>query len=249
MLAQMAKTILPAPTYRRLRAWHNRPAGVRWGSLRRLNPVSRVFGYDRGTPIDRYYIDQFLNEHRQDIRGRVLEIAEPIYTRRFGDDRVTQADVLHTQPGDPQATLVGDLTTGQGIPRDAFDCIILTQTLGFIFDVPQALRGVAQALKPGGVALATCAGISQISRYDMDRWGDFWRFTSRAAERLFTQAFAPGLPGQVQVQTYGNVLAATAFLQGLACHELTPTELNTRDRDYELLLGIRAVRATGDVHD
>jgi hypothetical protein len=36
-----------------------------------LEPISRAFGYDRGTPIDRYYLDRFLDEHNGDIRGRV----------------------------------------------------------------------------------------------------------------------------------------------------------------------------------
>ncbi len=239
MLKQVAKTVLPAPAYRRLRAWHQRPPAVRWGSLRRLTPVSRTFGFDRGLPIDRCYMERFLVSHRRDIRGRVLEIAEPVYTRKFGDERVTQADVLHTSAGDPQATLIGDLVSGDGIPTEAFDCIILTQTLGFIYEVRQALHHLAAALKPGGVLLATCAGISQISRFDMDRWGDYWRFTSLSLGRFFAEAFAPG---HVEVKAYGNVLTATAFLQGLASNELKPEEFDAQDRDYELLLGVRAVR-------
>src|SRR6202035_2497766 len=51
------------------------PVGwVRFGSLRRLQPVSRKFGYDRGTPISRYYIETFLKARKNDIRGRVVEI-------------------------------------------------------------------------------------------------------------------------------------------------------------------------------
>jgi SAM-dependent methyltransferase len=190
---------------------------IRWGNLRRLNPISRVFGFDRGQPIDRYYIETFLQRHRADIYGRVLEIGDPGYTRKFGGDRVTHSDVLHAIPGNPQATLVGDLATGEGIPKGTFDCLILTQTLLFIYDVSEAIANCYAVLKPGGVLLATFPGISHISRYDMDRWGDYWRFTTLSAKRLFGEVFSPE---NVAVQSYGNVLTAIAFLHGLAAEEL-----------------------------
>src|SRR6185503_1474005 len=58
-----------------------------WGDLRRLRPVSRTFGYDRGLPVDRYYIESFLERNRRDIDGRTLEIGDDEYTRRFGGER------------------------------------------------------------------------------------------------------------------------------------------------------------------
>jgi hypothetical protein len=84
---------------------------------------------------------------------------------------VSCSEVLHAVRDNPQATLVGDLATGQGIPVEAFDCMILTQTFPFIYDVQGAITNTYTALKLGGVLLATLPGISQISRYDMDRWG------------------------------------------------------------------------------
>ncbi|HSC25950.1 MAG TPA: hypothetical protein VLD67_01675, partial [Vicinamibacterales bacterium] len=48
-----------------LRAWlsHHGIDALDWGDLRRSNPVSRNWGYDRGTPIDRHYIHEFLASH------------------------------------------------------------------------------------------------------------------------------------------------------------------------------------------
>ena len=147
----------------------------------RTTPRSRVFGIDRGLPIDRYYIEKFLHANRDLIRGRVLEIGDSGYTRKFGRD-VERADVLSVVD-DPQATIVGDLATGENIPHGVYDCILLVQTLQMIYDVKAAVRHAVDALKPGGVLLATGSGISQISRYDMDRWGEYWRFTDRASHR------------------------------------------------------------------
>ncbi len=219
-----------------------RGGSVDWGSLRRTEPVSRQFGFDRGTPIDRYYIEQFLAERSDDIRGAVLEIGDATYTRRFGGRRVTRSDVLHATADNRHATLIGDLASGRGIPESTYDCIILTQTLLCIYDVQAAVTHACHALKAGGVVLATVPGISQISRYDMDRWGDFWRFTSRSAQRLFADVFGPE---NVQVASHGNVLAAMAFLQGLSAQELTHEELDERDADFEVTIAIRAARGQG----
>jgi hypothetical protein len=212
---------------------------VRLGSLRRLQPISRVFGLDRGQPIGRYYIEHFLQRHSDDICGRVLELGDPDYTRKFGADRVVRSDVLHSVPGNPKATLVGDLITGRGIPEDAFDCVIMTQTLLCIYDMQAAVTTTHGALKPGGVLLATFPGISQISRYDMDRWGDYWRLTDLSARQVFGDVFGQE---NVSVQTHGNVLVACAFLQGLAAEELKRQELDYHDPDYQVLITVRAVK-------
>lgn len=222
----------------RLTRWP--PVGrVRFGSLRRLKPISDQWGMDRGRPVDRYYIERFLADHSPDIKGRVLEIGGNGYTVRFGGDQVTQSDVLHVAEDRPQVTIIGDLTDAGHIASDSFDCIILTQTLQAIYDVRAVICTVHRILKPGGVVLITVPGISQISRYDMDRWGYYWSFTSASMRCLLQEAFPPA---NVQVAAHGNVLASIAFLHGLAQSELKQEELDYVDPDYQLLLTARAVK-------
>ena len=212
---------------------------VRFGDLRRVEPLTRSFGFERGQPVDRYYIERFLERHAADVRGRVLEIGEDIYTRRFGRDRVHVADVLDLKADNPRATFVADLTRAEQVPSEAFDCVIFTQTLQFIYDAPAAIRTLHRILKPGGVLLGTFPAVSQICRYDMERWGDYWRFTTASIRRLLGDAFGPE---RVTVGSYGNVLAAASFLYGLAAEDLRPRELDAHDPDYELLIVGRAVR-------
>ena len=50
--------------------------------------------------------------------------------------------------------------------------------------------------------------------------------------------------GQVTVEAHGNVLAATAFLQGLACIEVSAAKLDVRDEAYPVIVAARAARAT-----
>lgn len=243
-LRHRIRDALPEPLRRRVRRWTRRPpvGRVRFGNLRRLTPLCPRWGFGRGRPVDRYYIERFLESHRADIRGRVLEVGSDAYTRTFGGERVERRDVLHVAENGPGVTIIGDLAGGAGIPSDTFDCVILTQTLQCIFDAAAAARTVHRALRPGGVALVTVPGISKISRYDMDRWGYYWSFTTRSARRLFEDAF-PG--GEVSVAAHGNVLAAAAFLYGLAAEDLRPAELDHADPDYELLITVRARKASG----
>ena len=223
---------------RRLAQWPP-VGGVRLGSLKRTRPISRNYGWERGTPVDRFYIERFLSAHAADVRGRVLEIGDDEYTRRYGGSQVTESDVLHASPGNPQATLVADLADAPEIPDAGFDCVICTQTLLLIYDLKAAVATLHRILAPGGVALVTVPGVSRICREEADEWGDFWRFTSDSARRLFTDEF--GADG-VDVQPYGNVLAATAMLHGLAAEEVKPERLDDRDRDFEVLIGVSARR-------
>ncbi len=215
------------------------PAGfVAMGDLRRVTPLSPHFGYDRGRPLDRYYIEGFLARHAGDIRGRVLEIGDNDYTIQFGGARVTQSDVLHIHEGNPIATIIGDLTDAPHIESDGFDCIVLTQTLHMIYDLKSAIATLHRILKPGGVLLVTVPGISQI---DHGEWSGtwLWSFTSRVIERLLGERFDSA---RMKVESHGNVLSSTAFLHGLAGSELTCKELNFNDPDFELLIAVRAVK-------
>lgn len=247
-----AKRILPFPVRQWLRTQQRRlttwpPIGlVRFGNLRRLTPISRNWGFDRGRgpgrgqPIDRYYIEKFLARHSSEIRGRVLEFGDDHFTLKFGGSRVTKIDVLHYVEDNPKATIVADITCADQIPSDIFDCVICTQTLQVIYDTRAAMHHLHRILKPGGVLLVTTHGISKIAcRYGIDLWGEYWRFTGDSARRIFQEVFEPG---QVTVEVHGNVLSAIAFLHGLASDELKPHELDYCDPDYEVLITLRAVK-------
>lgn len=211
-------------------------APVDWKNLRTTKPISNVFGFDRGTPIDRYYIEKFLNAHRSAIQGRVLEIAENTYTMKFGQPGLT-SEILSYSSDHRAATIVGDLTKPEALPSDVVDCFICTQTFNFIYDFKRAIGGAHQLLKPGGTLLVTLAGLSQISQYDMERWGDYWRFTTKSAEMVFGEIFGKE---NVQVKSFGNVLASVSFLHGLSQEELTPQELDVNDPNYQIVITVVA---------
>jgi SAM-dependent methyltransferase len=235
---------VPARVRRRLRPI--RRAYVDWrrqrsldlGDLRRVTPVDTNWGFERGTPVDRVYVEQFIGMHAADIRGHVLEIAAADYASKHpsGVDRV---DVLMAKDGNPEATIVADLADAPTIASDTFDCAIVTQTFQFVYDVRGALSTLHRILTPGGVLLATMPGLTKISPIEDEEWGEWWHYTGRSALRLGEEAFGEG---NVVVETYGNVLTASAFLYGLAASDLRPEELAAHDPLFEVVVALRAVK-------
>ena len=235
MFRHVARLVIPAS----LRKWWRRGPAVDMGDLRLLEPPSRRFGEDRGQPICRWYIERFLDENRALVRGRVLEVAERTYTNRFADDRVSESTILHASPDNAEATIVGDLATGQGIPGDRFDTAILTQVLNCVFDVQGAARTVYRLLAVGGTALVTVPAIAPVSRYDVERWGEYWRFSEQSVRRLFEPLFGAG---NVQVASHGNHAVAHAYVAGMAAGELREDELLANDPDYPIVITAIATR-------
>lgn len=236
------KTVLPPRT----RSWLRRQP-LRFqtfllgdaGLYRRTTPFDKNWGGGRGQIIDRYYIERFLEENANDVRGHVLDFFDDAYARQFGGVNVTKVDVLHLTPENPRATIIADLSDGSKIPSDTFDCIICTQVILFVFDLPAAIKTLYRILKPGGVVLITSPGIQKISRGDMEMSGEYWRFTTLSLRRLFEEEFPCGC---VQVKASGNVLAATAFLCGLAVEDLRRNDLDYHDPNFPVSIGLRAVK-------
>jgi SAM-dependent methyltransferase len=223
---------------RRLRQRLRRFSRPAWLGIRhRTTPLSDEWGFDRGTPIDRYYIERFLEEHQRDIHGRVLELKDSGYTDMYGVG-VERRDVLDINPGNRQATIIADLTAADAIVADQFDCFVLTQTLQFIYNIRAAVQHAHRVLRPGGVLLATVPAVSRIApRYGLKT--DYWRFTTASCLALFGEVFGAE---QVIVRSYGNVLAGIAFLTGMAYEELSRSELETHDAYFPLIIAVRAVK-------
>ncbi len=218
-----------------LKRTFTKPEGL---TMSAVGPVSRFFGEDRGTPIDRYYIEMFLSQNAGAVKGSLLEIAQDRYMSAYGSNVVSK-DVLHPVEGAEGATLIADLTKPHTLPDSKFDCFICTQTIQLIYKYIDAVHGAYKLLKPGGAILATLPGITQVSRFDMDRWGDCWRFTQLSAALSFEEVFGKE---NVEVKTYGNCFAAVSLLRGLSVEEVDADDLETGDQDYPVIIGVKAIK-------
>ena len=196
---------------------------------------------DRGQPIDRYYIEQFLEKNSNCIQGRALEMGDAFYINKFGGEQINQIDVMHVVEDNPEATIIADLTQADHVPSNTFDCIIFTQSIQMIYDLKTALRTLHRILKPGGTLLLTSAGISKVARrLGKDDWGEYWHLTTQSAAALIEETF-PAC--SYEVSSYGNVLATISYLHGLAKEELPKDKLDHLDPDFEVIVTVKVVKS------
>lgn len=205
-----------------------------------LRPCSTDFGYDRGGPIDRYYIENFLKAENDYIKGRILEIGDNEYTLKYGGDKVEQSDILHVNESNEKATFIGDLSNASHIPDNIFDCIVLTQTLHLIYDFKNALKTCNRILKPGGALLLTAPGITPI---DHGPWNDtwYWSFTDKSLSKIVAEEFPLGV---IEARTFGNVYIASQFLYGKGLPEVTTKELDYHDPFFQVIITIKAIKGS-----
>lgn len=220
---------------KKLRRLHGR-AAMNVGRAASASPLSIYWGFDRGTPIDRYYIERFLSDHSDDMKGVVLEVASADYSKRFGGERITRQEVLDLDQQNPQATIVGDICDSATLPSNTFDCVVLSQTLQLIYDLRGAVAQIRRSLRPGGCALITACGITSIRQHGECPW--HWSFTEDSMRALLSESFDPG---RIEVRTFGNLFAATAFLHGAGVEEVPKRKLDLFDPAFPVIIAARAV--------
>jgi SAM-dependent methyltransferase len=201
------------------------------------DPLSRIYGYDRGNPIDRYYIEKFMEENSKYVKGACMEITDNDYTVKYGGKNVITSDAFDIDTNNPHATIYGDLRNAPNVKDNTYDCIIVTQTLVMIDDYEAAIRECHRMLKPGGVMLCTMPCFCRVGRENAQQ---YWRFTSASSKYIFGKIFGAE---NIDVKTWGNVLSGQAFWVGIAREELTKEELDAYNPEYPLVVTIRATKA------
>jgi hypothetical protein len=200
-----------------------------------LQPLSQVWGFDRGIPIHRYYLKQFLQEFTSDIRGHCLEFQEDSYTSQLGGEKVTKKDILHRDRGNLNATIIADITKSNDISSNQFDCIICTYVLNVIFELQKAVSELHRMLKPGGSLLVA------VPQYSMcaPQWHELWRLTPEGLQMVLAKAFGVE---NVSVRAYGNSLTAAGDLRALVADEFTKAQLDYHDPRFAIVVCARAVK-------
>lgn len=199
----------------------------------KLYPISSIYGFDRGKPIDRYYIEQFLEKSKAKIRGSVLEVTDNKYTREFGGKRVEQSDVLDINNKNKIANIISDLRNLSEIKDNSYDAIILTHVIGLIDDFDSVVLEIYRVLKPGGSVIVTAAAYNMVSELTQN----YWRFTEASLKYIFLKQFKKA---KLQVDSYGNVLIAQAFLVGMALEDVNKRDLEFVDKRYPVVISLIA---------
>lgn len=192
-------------------------------------PISRNYGAEFGKPIDRYYIEKFLEDNREYIHGDVIEIEDTTYTKRYGHS-LTKCIALHVE--DKDDCIKGNFDTGEGINEGMVDCLICTQTLQYIYHLENAVKNIWKMLRPGGTALITMPFLAQYFE-GAHSWNDYWRATPQCLRKVLTEVF-----GEENITTgsLGNIKTAIGFLYGLCCDDIDMGVFDYNDKEYPVII-------------
>ncbi len=200
--------------------------------------ISKRYGFDRGKPIDRYYIEKFIENNKEVIRGKCLEIDNDFYTVRFGGKMVSHKDVLDIIET-KRANIKGDIRNLKGkIADDVYDCIILTQTLNVLDDYESSIGECYRILRPGGVLLVTMPTVSP-STSKGNSETNMWRFSVLGAKYVFGKFFNKE---KLKVIGMGNMEAVKFFWMGMSIEDMNEEGLSFKNGDKALIIGIRATK-------
>ncbi|MGB5136641.1 MAG: methyltransferase domain-containing protein [Prochlorococcaceae cyanobacterium] len=203
-----------------------------------MKPITQDWGFSRGLPVDRRYIEQFLSDSASVIQGRVLEFGDCKYTRLYGGERVSQSDILDNNNNNRKANIIADITNACSIESNTYDCLIVTQVLVLIRDYEEALAELIRILKPGGTALITVPGISQISPLPTEAANWSWSFYPNTMRSLLEMARFEH--ESIKIASYGNLKTTIAFLAGLAQEDLEQRDYEFNDPQYPLIVAALA---------
>jgi hypothetical protein len=207
--------------------------------LKLTRPVSDVLpAIAHGMSIYSFYADQFLRGYRSELRGRILQIGPTEFS-----DKVLQesANVMVDRMSleEFQNVITQNSSTEPAHQIGTYDCILSTITLSHMFELKRAIALLHRMLKPGGTLLLAEAGIQRVENSELKSNQHYWNFTSLALQCLLGEVF----PNDgITIKPYGNVMTAIAALHGLSSGRFKPQDLNFFDRDYEVLIGVCAVK-------
>ena len=196
--------------------------------------MSNDYGFDRGTPVNRRYIESFLSDHQTAIFGSVLEVGDARYSVGLGGDRIITQTVVDIDASNPEATLIADLNASESLSRGSYDCLLLVETLHLLSEPAACLKNCWRALRPDGTLLMTVPAMKRLSPAHPE--ADYWRFTPAGLEALMTSNW----PGPFSVRGYGNLRACVAFLLGYIVEEFDDIDLDMSDPRFPLTVAAHA---------
>jgi hypothetical protein len=251
----LARRVVP----RQIRPWLRNPRALGLHALRapvvrqlaalrfrRLQPM--FSGRPVGTAIVRWYWSDFLQRHRNDVRGDALEVGTTSTIRAYGGDRLRSANAIDLAPHGSEVTLVADLSRADDISGERYDCFVLQFTMHVIADAEAALYHAVRLLKPGGVLLVnfSCVDAQFPTGMDMGTGAPLWVhwcFTPLQVHNLLHRA-GLGSP-DYSLEVHGNLFARMAYQLNMPAEALTREELTQPDAAWPVLVCVRAVRPVG----
>ncbi|WP_169221635.1 methyltransferase domain-containing protein [Brasilonema sp. UFV-L1] len=203
-----------------------------WGDLKRRFPICHKFGFTRGTPVDRYYLDKFISEIRHQVVGSVLEIGGVLLNKEIYQLSVAteyQTLDLVSRPG---VTVVGDAHDSTIIMPESLDTVLVFNVLEHCHNPWVVVQNIYSWLRVGGKCFCMVPSAQKLHSLPKD----YWRPLPDGMKQLF-QDFS-----ESNLHIYGNPLTVLASFMGVAAEELSPQDLDDFHPDYPVATCIAALK-------
>jgi SAM-dependent methyltransferase len=184
-------------------------------------PFCRNFGASRGQPIGRFYVEKFLFDNSDVIKGKALEFGDDSYRSFFPG--IASHYVVSAYSGE-YVDFQGDIHQSSLLPSNYFDGIICTQVLEHLEDPLRALINLHSSLKCGGVIIITVPFMQQVHNVP----SDYYRFTIKALDRLLKLSCYE----VEELTAYGNAMVSIGSLLGFTSSDFKRSELYSIDSEY-----------------
>lgn len=206
---------------------------IEYSDFKRYAPLCHDYGYSRGTPIDRYYLEQFIREIRSYVVGYTLEIGgsrENQYLYGFTNAMSYKTMDMHQKP---EVDITGDIHDPNSLGSNSFDSIILFNVLEHCEKPWIVVENIYNWLTKRGSVFCMVPNSQRIHRDPKD----YWRILPDGMRSLFAK-----FPIK-QLYLYGNPITTIATMMGVAAEELSSEELNSFNSEYLVATCIYACKA------
>lgn len=193
-----------------------------WGDFRRKVPICQAFGLTRGTPVDRYYLRQFIEEIQEQVNGKILEVGGTPKDKDFYQlNQGSSYQILNLEAGSG-VDIVGDIHNPSVMEPESLDSVIIFNVLEHCYAPWIAVENIHKWLKSGGKCFAMVPNGIRVHATPVD----YWRPLPDGMNFLFRNF------SQQKLYVYGNPISVIASYHGIAAEELSEEELNTFHPDY-----------------
>jgi len=202
---------------------------IDFGDFKRKLPFCPQFGHFRGNPVDRYYLDRFIEQIRNEVKGVTLEIGGSKGNRELYGLTNTTSYLTMDLNGEG-LDIIGDAHDTQAVEEASLDTVLLFNVLEHCERPWVVVDNIYQWLKPRGQVFCMVPNAQRVHRVPQD----YWRILPDAMTSLFARF------GRRKLYVYGNPLTTLAAYYGIAAEELSREELDHYHENYPVANCIHA---------
>lgn len=192
-------------------------------------PIRGNMGNGIGKSMSRYYVEEFIQSHKSEISGDIVEIGRNVYRDTIPQENINSYLCLDIEEY-PDVDIVADVQHMPQVHDEIFDSVICTQVLEHVPNPFLAINELYRVLRPGGTLFLTVPFLNNLHM----KPHDYWRFTEYSM-RLLLNSFA-----SVRTTSHGSTYYHILATMGLSSLEVDMS-LKNADSEMEFPIIISAI--------